>query len=168
MKLFKDVKYNQRTNEREETWVEVSAKRAVLYPALAILGLVLIFLLAAGGCKEYNRYQKRAEAENRVKVTHIEIRRAEQQAEINRAQIAATVAEAQKRREEAKGIRDAQDTIQATLTDRYLQHEAIQAQKAIATSGENNSLIYLPSGANGVPLVQDVSRGTVSGSEERP
>jgi hypothetical protein len=167
MKLFKDVKNNARTGEREESWVEISTKRAILYPALALLGLVLIFTLAAGGCKEYNRYQKRAEANNRVKVTHIEIRRAEQQARINRAQIAATEAEADKRRAEAKGIRDAQDTIQATLTDRYLQHEAIQAQKAIATSGKNNSLIYLPSGPNGVPLVQDVSKGTQRGEEQK-
>jgi hypothetical protein len=41
------------------------------------------------------------------------------------------------------------------LTPSYLQYEAIQAQKAVATSGRNNTLIYLPSGSGGVPLVQD-------------
>jgi flagellar basal body-associated protein FliL len=44
--------------------------------------------------------------------------------------------------------------ISRTLTANYLQHEAIRAQKAIAASGRNNMLIYVPSGAN-VPLVQD-------------
>jgi hypothetical protein len=45
--------------------------------------------------------------------------------------------------------------ISSGLTPQYLQYEAIQAQKAIATSGRNNTLIYLPSGRTGVPLVQD-------------
>jgi len=49
----------------------------------------------------------------------------------------------------------AQDEISKTLTDRYLQYLAIQAQKSVGTSGRNNTLIYLPSGTNGVPLVQD-------------
>jgi regulator of protease activity HflC (stomatin/prohibitin superfamily) len=130
-----------------------------------IAAVISIFLTVgmSAGCKEYNRYQKRADADNAVKITHILIQKANQQAKINRAQIQATIAEAQKRREEAKGIRDAQDTIQATLTDRYLQHEAIQAQKAIATSGSNNSIIYVPSGSNGTPLVQDISAGTTKG-----
>lgn len=123
-----------------------------------ILGLLALFLCIAlmiGGCagaKSYGRFQKRADAQNRVKVTHIEIQRAAQQAQINRAQIAATKAEAQKRIAEAHGIRAAQDIISKTLNPYYLQHEAIQAQKAIATSGQNNTVIYVPSGSNGTPL----------------
>lgn len=128
-----------------------------IWVVVSCILLVALLVAGAGGCKSYNRYQSRADAHNAVSVTHILIQKAEQQADINRAQIKATIAEAQKRREEAKGIRDAQDTIQATLTDRYLQHEAIQAQKAVATSGKNNSLIYIPAGANGVPLVNDIS-----------
>jgi regulator of protease activity HflC (stomatin/prohibitin superfamily) len=124
-----------------------------VYSSIALVLFVLLCIGGAAGCKEYNRYQKRADAQNAVKVTHIEIRRAEQQAQINRAQIEATKAEAEKRREEAKGIRDAQDTINATLTPLYVQHEAIQAQKAIATSGKNNTVIYVPAGTNGTPVV---------------
>jgi hypothetical protein len=45
--------------------------------------------------------------------------------------------------------------ISRTLTSRYLQYQAFQAQQAVATSGRNNTLIYLPSGTSGVPLVQD-------------
>lgn len=59
---------------------------------------------------------------------------------------------------EARGIRAAQEIINATLTDRYLQHEAIQAQKATAVSGRNNTMIYVPSGSNGVPLVQSLTK----------
>lgn len=33
-----------------------------------------------------------------------------------------------------------------------IQHEAIQAQEAIANSGRNNTVIYVPSGPNGVPI----------------
>jgi hypothetical protein len=52
-------------------------------------------------------------------------------------------------------VQRAQKEISRTLTGHYLQHEAIQAQKAVATSGRNNTLIYVPSGSNGVPLTQD-------------
>lgn len=124
--------------------------------ALGVLAFVAFIALSVGGvagCKSFSRYQKRADANNAVQVTHIAIRRANQQAQINRAQIAATKAEAEKRYAEAVGIRRAQDEISATLTERYIQHEAIQAQKAIATSGRNNTVIYVPSGTNGTPVL---------------
>lgn len=131
----------------------VSGWKTVLLGAVAIVLTILIFMGLFMVSKVYSRAQKRADAENQVKVTHILIAKASQQAKINRAQIAATQAEATKRFEEAKGIRAAQDEIQATLTERYIQHEAIQAQKAIATSGRNNTVIYVPSGTNGTPLL---------------
>jgi hypothetical protein len=51
--------------------------------------------------------------------------------------------------------RRSQETFMSGLTTRYLQYEAIEAQKAVATSGRNDTLIYLRSGSCGVPLVQD-------------
>ena len=42
------------------------------------------------------------------------------------------------------------------LTAQYLQHEAIEAQKAMAGS-PNHTVIYIPSGRNGVPLVSTVN-----------
>lgn len=149
-------------NQREY----VSGWKIVLLGAVTIVLVIAIFMGILMVSKVYGRAQKRADAENQVKVTHILIAKAEQQAEINRAQIAATKAEATKRFEEAKGIRAAQDEIQATLTERYIQHEAIQAQKAIATSGRNNSIIYVPSGPNGVPLMRDTSAGTKTGDQQ--
>lgn len=134
------------------------ARKIALWCLAAVLGVLLLTTVGVGlsACVQaYKRAENRANAENGVKLTHIEISRARQRAEITRAQIAATAANAEKRYQEAVGIRRAQDDISRSLTGQYLQHEAIQAQKAVATSGRNNTLIYVPSGANGVPLVQD-------------
>lgn len=54
--------------------------------------------------------------------------------------------------EEAKGIAKAQEIINKTLTTNYLQHEAIEAQKLMASS-PNHTTVYIPVGNNGVPLV---------------
>lgn len=88
-----------------------------------------------------------------MKVTNTNIRKAQQQARITAANDAHVQALADQRLIEATGIRKAQDEISKTLTDRYLQHEAIQAQERTAASGRNNTIIYVPSGANGVPNV---------------
>jgi regulator of protease activity HflC (stomatin/prohibitin superfamily) len=63
--------------------------------------------------------------------------------------------EAQRRVVEAKGIAESMDIINQKLTPAYLQHEAIESQKAMAGS-PSHSVIYIPSGANGVPLVGTV------------
>jgi regulator of protease activity HflC (stomatin/prohibitin superfamily) len=60
--------------------------------------------------------------------------------------------DAEIRIEEAKGIAEAQKIINATLTPNYLQHEAIEAQKTMADS-PNHTTVYIPVGANGLPLV---------------
>lgn len=39
------------------------------------------------------------------------------------------------------------------LTPLFVQFEMIEALKAIAESGHNNTVVYIPTGANGVPLV---------------
>ena len=62
---------------------------------------------------------------------------------------------AQIRVEEANGIAASQKIINATLTDRYLQHEAIQAQLKMAGS-PNHTQIYIPVGTNGIPLVKTI------------
>ena len=117
--------------------------------ALCVL-IALMFLLPA-----YTRYQKRAEANNTVKVSEIEIRNQAQ-----RVQIAKQKAEI--RRQDAIGIREAQDQIAKTLTPLYVQFEMTEALKQIALSGENNSTVFIPAGASGIPLVSttDASRVT--------
>jgi len=61
--------------------------------------------------------------------------------------------DAEIRIEEAKGIAGAQKIINSTLTKNYLQHEAIQAQLKMASS-PNHTTVYIPSGLNGIPIVE--------------
>lgn len=122
----------------------------------------MVITLLFGGCsgaKSYSRYQKRADANNNVKVTAINIRRAQQRAKIVAAQDGIVKAQADQRLIKARGIKKAQDEIQATLTPLYVQFEAIEAQKAIATSGQNNTVIYVPSGTNGTPVITQDAKG---------
>ena len=88
-----------------------------------------------------------------MKVSEIEIRNQAQ-----RVQIAKQKAEI--RRQDAIGIREAQDQIAKTLTPLYVQFEMTEALKQIALSGENNSTVFIPAGAGGIPLVSttDASR----------
>ncbi len=65
--------------------------------------------------------------------------------------------DAEIRIEEAKGIAEAQKIINSTLTKNYLQHEAINAQLKMAES-PNHTTVYIPSGANGIPLINNLNR----------
>ena len=60
--------------------------------------------------------------------------------------------DAERRVVEAEGIAKATQIIQQRLTPLYIQHEAIEAQKAMVGS-PNHSVIYIPVGPMGVPLV---------------
>jgi len=110
---------------------------------LAVIGLFGFIALA----KSFGRYQKRADANNNVKVSAIQIRNQQQ-----RVQIAKQHAEI--RYQNSIGIREAQDEIAKTLTPLYVAFEMTEALKAIATSGNNNSVIYIPTNpVTGLPIV---------------
>jgi hypothetical protein len=137
----------------------VDKKTPPIGKVLLAIGLLLFILVGgavglAAGCKEYNRYQVRADASNQVKVTQIGIQNAEEQAKVVTAQIAATKAQAEQKYQEAIGIKRAQVEINKTLTPLYVQHEAIEAQLKMADS-PNHTIIWAPSGSNGVPSVID-------------
>lgn len=68
------------------------------------------------------------------------------------AEVAIAKKDAEKREAEAVGIAEAMQTINGKLTPMYLQHEAIEAQKLMVGS-PNHSVIYIPVGSNGVPVV---------------
>lgn len=70
-----------------------------------------------------------------------------------------------KRTIEADGIAKAMDTIQTKLTPMYLQHEAIEAQKAMVGS-PNHTTIYIPVGNNGVPLVGNLDLSAKPGEKK--
>lgn len=143
---------NTRTSNRTASLV--LAAGSVLLLALIIFGGIA----GCGAYKGWQRGQRRADANNKVAITHILIRNAQQQADVVNAEVAATKAEAEKRYQEAVGIRRAQDEIQKTLTPLYVQHEAIQAQERIATSGRNNTVIYVPAGTNGTPVITQAGK----------
>lgn len=112
---------------------------------ITLLGLALLGGLLFG-LPSYFRYQDREDASNQVLINEIKIKQSEQliQVEMQKASI---------RVKEAEGIAAAQKLINATLTDQYLQHEAIIAQREMAGS-PNHTQIYIPSGANGIPIVR--------------
>ena len=114
------------------------------------IGALIAILVVAFSVPAYSRYQKLANERNEIQVNEIRIAQQEQliQVEKQKAEI---------RIVEAGGIAQSQQIINATLTDKYLQHEAIQAQEHMANS-QNHTTIYIPSGQNGIPLVNTVDK----------
>lgn len=129
-----------------------TARRVGIVSAITLGGIVLFIAALFGlfaGIKAFNRYQARADAANSVSVTRTFIQKENQQVAVEKQIARQKVAE-------AHGIRRSQNIINATLTPLYVQHEAIQAQLAMANS-PNHTEIYIPSGNNGVPLVKPLS-----------
>jgi hypothetical protein len=52
-----------------------------------------------------------------------------------------------------KATAEVQDVFNSSLPKNYLQHEAIQAQLKMASS-PNHTTVYIPSGMNGIPIVE--------------
>ena len=118
-----------------------------------VVGSVAVIALLMWGLPVYNRYQTRANEANTILVNELRIQQTEQLVQVERQK-------AQIRIVDAEGIARSQQIINATLTDRYLQHEAIQAQSQMANS-PNHTTIYIPSGNNGIPLVKTVDDTSV-------
>lgn len=127
---------------------QVAGIAALSIAALGVLVAIIIGLIVTFGA--VGRYNARANANNHVKVSTVEIQNQEQliQVEKNKAEI---------RRQEAIGIRESQEEIAKTLTPLYVQFEMTQVLMEIAHSGNNNSVVYLPVGPSGIPIVDDVS-----------
>lgn len=133
-----------------------------------VIGVILFLIALIWGIsflsKIYGRYQARQEAENLVlvnnKTLEIAIQNANNEVLVNEIRIKQQeqLIQVEKQKAEirvvdAEGIARAQHIINATLTDKYLQHEAIDAQKVMANS-PNHTVIYIPSGQNGIPVVK--------------
>lgn len=118
-----------------------------------VLGLLVAVGIIAGlvfGIPNYHRYQLRADALNQVQLNEITIQQQEQNIQVEKQK-------AQIRVVDAQGIAASQKIIAESLTDAYLQYLAIDAQKAMA-QGANHTEIYIPSGANGIPLVKTIGQ----------
>ena len=117
--------------------------------ALGITGASLI--VSAGvfwTIPAYARYQTVQDAQNQVRVNEIMIAQQKQLIEVEQRKASIRV-------EEAKGIAESQRIIDASLTLNYLQYLAIKAQEKMAGS-PSHTQIYIPSGANGIPLVKTI------------
>lgn len=140
-------------DEREEFR---KGRYAVITGGIGLAFLVATIFGGAAGCSSYNRYQSRentkndvinskVKANNQVRLNEIEIAQQQQRVKIEQQK-------AQIRFEKSKGIREAQDEIAKTLTPLYVQFEMTEALKEIALSGKNSSVIYIPTGPNGLPV----------------
>lgn len=144
-----------RRNESGEASETLTFVGVVLGGLVVLAVLVVCLIWTVTFWKNFGREQSLKNARNRVKVSQIEI-----QNQAQRVQIAKQKADI--RLENAIGVREAQDEIAKTLTPLYVQFEMVDALKAIAASGKNNSVVYLPAGANGVPLVATVNPNQVT------
>jgi hypothetical protein len=117
--------------------------------ALTIIGILVFVIGLFMAFPTYNRYQKIRNAHNEIAVNEMKISQTKQLVEVEKQKAEIEVAE-------ANGIAQAQQIINATLTDRYLQHEAIKAQENMASS-LNHTQIYIPVGTNGIPLVKTLN-----------
>lgn len=130
----------------------------------SLFGLVVLIIGISFFSKIYGRYQDLQEAQNKVLVNAKNLEQQIQNEnnlvlvnEIRIKQQAQLIQVEQQKAEirvvEAQGIAKAQAIINASLTDKYLQHEAIAAQAAMVNS-PNHTTVYIPSGQNGIPLVK--------------
>lgn len=140
------------------TTAPVRPRTAIAWTVAVFVAVLLIFLFILAiifGIGSYSRWNARQEAHNSVKVSTIEIQNQSQRVLIAKQQ-------ADIRVQDAVGVRGAQDEIAKTLTPLYVQYEMVQALQAIALSGRNNSIVYVPSGANGIPLVSTTNPSQVT------
>jgi hypothetical protein len=149
---------NARANETVKLWIV-----GTLFTVFIIVAVIAAGVAGCAGIKSFERSQARAQAHNEVSLTKIKIQNQHEYAEVIKAHNLTVQAEREQRVIQAKGIREAQDEISKTLTPLYIQHEAIEAQKQVATSGQNNTVIYIPSGEAGVPLVSTIGTGAKVG-----
>jgi len=122
-----------------------------------VIVVVLFGSIAAGmaGCPKYSVWQQglsgKADLKRQEYAKQIMVEQAKAELESAKLLAAAEV-------ERAKGIAESMEVISGQLKDNteYLQYWAIQAQIKMATDGKNHSTVYIPSGANGIPLVKMV------------
>lgn len=137
--------------------------RAIGITATIFVGILIIVFLSVGaafGCASYNRYQKRADANNNVKVTAIARRNAVQRVDVAKI-------ENELKHQQAIGQRKANVEIASRLTPLFVQYEALQAMIEASQNGAA-TIIYYPVGANGVPLVSVSGSPQVYGPATKP
>lgn len=121
----------------------------VKWPLIGFGGILLCVALLfpiAFATQSYGRWNTLQDEQNTVQVNDIRIAQTRQLVEVEKQKAQIKVAE-------ANGIAQAQKIINGTLTDRYLQHEAIEAQLEAARNSSHTETIYVPAGPQGIPMV---------------
>lgn len=118
---------------------------SIIIIILVVIGFIISLMF---GIPAYTRYQAVANANNQTAINNKIIAQTEQLVNVEQQKAKIKIVE-------AEGIAAAQKIINETLTDKYLQHEAIGAQIKMAGS-PNHTQIYIPSGPNGIPLVKTI------------
>jgi hypothetical protein len=114
------------------------------------IGLFITFITGLMyGLPAYSRYQRLQNERNLTQVNDIKIAQTRQLVQVAEQTKQITIVN-------AEGIASSQKIINGTLTNQYLQYLAIDAQKAEINS-PSHTVIYVPSGNNGIPLVQTVN-----------
>lgn len=140
---------------------DVNPRRIATWIVAGLSGLTVFIIaiwLAVSALGRWNSLQHatneahiaRVSAGNQAQVNQLLIASSDQQILIHQKQ-------AQIRLADAVGIRAAQDEISKTLTPLYVQFEMVDALKAMAESGKNNTVVYIPTGANGIPLIANAN-----------
>ena len=127
-------------------------------PKMAIISIVFVLVLVVvvmAAVPLYNVWQK--ELSGKAK-----LREAEWSRQIKVEEAAAEKESAKLLKEaeveRARGVAESMNIISEELekNDNYLQYLAIQAQIKMAES-PNHTTVYIPVGANGIPLIKDIS-----------
>lgn len=148
------------------SYEEPSMPRVILAGTAAAVGalalVVALIISTIWGFRAFNRTQRVADAKNVVTTSRI---KANNQVELNHIRISQQAQrvkiaeqEAAVRLREAEGVKAAQDEIAKTLTPEYIQYEMTKVLADIAKSGKNSSVIYIPVGPDGLPVIADATK----------
>lgn len=132
----------------------------------ALVALMVLIMGVTAGFGAYHRWSAVQSANNEAHVARIHAANQTQVNELlisaNQQQVKIHEQQAQIRLADAVGIREAQDKISQTLTPLYVQFEMVDALKQMAVSGKNNTVVYIPTGANGIPLIANANPNQVT------
>lgn len=128
------------------------------YPLITIVFFILVILIGALSMiylPKYGVYRQNLKGQANLKQQEFEKQIIVEQA---KAELESARSLADAEIERARGVAEANRIIGDSLNsggDKYLQYLAIDAQKKMADS-PNNTVLYIPSGNNAIPLVQTV------------
>jgi len=120
--------------------------------SLLIIGVIIVAMFYM---PKYGVYRQNLKGQANLKQQEFEKQIIVEQA---KAELESAKSLADAEIERARGVSEANKIIGQSLNnggDKYLQYLAIDAQKKMADS-PNNTILYVPSGNNAIPLVQTV------------